>query len=229
MADLKKKKHVCQGHKMHIKKTVDKAKKCISALDGVNEEIEAELKGCKEILVEKLQVCKDLDEEVLSLSEDKDVEEEINISGEFSRLTKKCIIEINNALEKNVIQKSKPHEENTAEAVKPKLKDVVKLSKITTKNFDGKPVNWTSFWDSFIVTVHLNESLSKVQKFTYLLGLLEGMALDTVSRFTLSDANYDAAVNLLQEHYGNKQLIIRSHMELVKLEQIISNNFIFIV
>ena len=98
------------------------------------------------------------------------------------------------------------------------------------KNFDAKLVNWTSFWDSFIVAVHLNKSLSKVQKFTYLLGLLEGTALDTVSRFTLSDANYDAAVDLLQEHYGNKQLIIRSHMEqLVKLEQIISNHFIFIV
>ena len=66
MADLKKKKkHVCQGHKMHIKKTVDKAKKCISAHDGVNEEIEAELKGCKEILAGKLQVCKDLDKKSL--------------------------------------------------------------------------------------------------------------------------------------------------------------------
>ena len=120
MADLKKKKHVRQGHKTHIKKTVDKAKKCISAHDGVNEETEAELKTCKEILVEKLEVCKDLDEEILGLSEDKDVEEEIDISGEFSTLTKKCIIEINNALKKKVIQESKPYEENTAEAVKPK-------------------------------------------------------------------------------------------------------------
>ena len=80
MADLKKKKHIRHGHKTHIKKTVDKAKELISAYDGVNEEIEAELKACKEILVEKLEVCKDLDEEILGLSEDKDVEEEIDIS-----------------------------------------------------------------------------------------------------------------------------------------------------
>ena len=37
-------------------------------------------------------------------------------------------------------------------------------------------------------------------------------------------ANYDAAVNLLQERYRNKQLMIRSHIEQpVKLEQIISD------
>ena len=69
--------------------------------------------------------------------------------------------------------------------------------------------------------MHLNESLSKVQKFTYLLSLLEGTASDTVSGFTLTDSNYDAAVDLLHERYSNKQLIINNHMEqLVQLPQI---------
>ena len=61
--------------------------------------------------------------------------------------------------------------------------------------------------------MHLNESFSKVQKFTYLLSQLEGVASDTVSGFTLTDSNYDAAVDLLYERYSKKQLIINSHME----------------
>ena len=97
----------------------------------------------------------------------------------------------------------------------------VKLPKITIKKFDGKPVHWTTFWDSYNVTLNLNESLSKVQKFTYLLSLLEGTASDTVSGFTLTDSKYDAAVDLLHERYSNKQLIINSHIQqLVQLPQI---------
>ena len=77
----------------------------------------------------------------------------------------------------------------------------------------GFPVHWTTSWDSYYVTVHLNESLSKVQKFTYLLSLFEETASDTVSGFTLTDSNYDSAVDLIHVRYSNKRLIISSHME----------------
>ena len=200
------------------------AKEFTQGYDGENEEIEAELKACKEVLVEKLAVLKELDEEILGLTEENDIEEEINTSGDFSKQTKKCIIEIDNALRRNakVSQENKPAEQNATVSVQPKSSESsVKLPKITIKKFDGKPVHWTTFWDSYNVTVHLNESLSKVEKFTHLLSLLEGTASDTVSGFTLTDSNYDAAVDLLHERYSNKQLIINSHMEqLVQLPQI---------
>ena len=221
MADVKKKKQVRHGHKNHVRKTIKEAKEFTQGYDGENEEIEAELKACKEVLVEKLAVLKELDEEILGLT---NIEEEINTSGDFSKETKKCIIEIDNALRRNtkVSQENKPAEQNATISVQPKSSESsVKLPKITIKKFDGKPVHWTTFWDSYNVTVHLKESLSKVQKFTYLLSLVEGTASDTVSGFTLADSNYDAAVDLLHERYSNKQLIINSHMEqLVQLPQI---------
>ena len=127
---------------------------------------------------------KDLDEEILCLTEENDIEEEINTSGYFSKQTNKCIIEIDNALKRNtnVSQENKLPEQNATIPVQPKSSEsAVKLPKITIKTFDGKPVHWTTFWNSYNVTLHLNESLSKVQKFTYLLSLLEGTASDTVS------------------------------------------------
>ena len=216
MADVKKKKQVRHGHKNHVRETIKEAKEFTQGCDGENEEIEAELKACKEVLVKKLAVLKELDEEIPGLTEENDIEEEINTSGDFSKQTKKCLIEIDNALRRNakVSQENKPAEQNATVLVQPKSSESsVKLPKITIKTFDGKPVHWTTFWDSYNVTVHLNESLSKVQKFTYLLSLLEGTASDTVSGFTLTHSNYDAAVDLLHERYSNKQLIINSHME----------------
>ena len=224
MADVKKKKQVHHGHKNHVRKTIKEAKEFTQGYDGENDEIEAELKACKEVLVDKLAVLKELDEEILGLTEESDIKEETNTSGDFSKQIKKCIIEIDNALRKNtkVSQENKPAQHNATISVQPKSSESsVKLPKITIKKFDGKPVHWTTFWDSHNVTVHLNESLSKVQKFTYLLSLLEGTASDTVSGFTLTDSNYDAAVELFHERYSNKQLIINSHMEqLVQLPQI---------
>ena len=160
MADVKKKKQVRHGHKNHVRKAIKQAKEFTQGYDGENEEIEAELKACKEVLVEKLVVLKELDEEILGLTEENDIEEEINTSGDFSKQIKKCIIEIDNcnALRRNakVSQENKPAEQNATISS-------VKLPKITIKKFDGKPVHWTTFWDSYNVTVHLNESLSKVQ------------------------------------------------------------------
>ena len=93
-------------------------------------------------------------------------------------------MEIDNALRRNskVSQENISLAQNATILVQPKSSESsVKLPKITIKTFDGKPVHWTTFWDSYNVTAHLNESLSKVQKFTFLLSLLEGTASDIVS------------------------------------------------
>ena len=82
---------------------------------------------------------------------------------------------------------------------------------------------WMSFWDSFDSTVHKNPSISKVDKFNYLNSLLEGPARRAVQGLTLTEANYDSAVEILQERFGKSQQIISAHMdELMKLQP--SNN-----
>ena len=112
MAEVKKKKQVRHGHKNHVRKTIKEAIEFTQGYDGENE-------------VEKLAVLKELDEEILGLTEESDIEEEINTSGDFSKQTKKCIIEIDNALRRNakVSQENKPAEQNATISVQSKLEN----------------------------------------------------------------------------------------------------------
>ena len=99
----------------------------------------------------------------------------------------------------------------------------VKLPKIDLKRFNGDLTHWTSFWESFESAVDKNSSLSNVDKFNYLNSLLERSAADAVAGLALTSANYMEAIAILKKRYGNKQLIINRHMEiLLKLEPVTS-------
>jgi hypothetical protein len=75
------------------------------------------------------------------------------------------------------------------------------------------------FWDSFKSAVHENTTLSLVEKFNYLISLLEGTASRTIQGLTLTEANYHSAIELLKERFGQPQQIISAHMdELLKIK-----------
>ena len=57
--------------------------------------------------------------------------------------------------------------------------------------------------------------LTDVDKFNYLRSLLERTAYEAISGLTLSSANYQEAIDILQKRFGNKQLIISKHMEIL--------------
>jgi len=93
-----------------------------------------------------------------------------------------------------------------------------RLPKLELHKFKGNTMSWIPFWDSFKSAVHENPSLSKIDKFNYLHSLLEGSASRVIQGLQLSDTNYDTAVSLFQERFGDPQTIISAHMdELVKL------------
>ena len=89
----------------------------------------------------------------------------------------------------------------------------VKLPKISLPRFNGNPVKWTSFWDSYQSAIHLNPDLSDVDKFSYLRSLLDSTAYDAIAGLTLSSANYLQAIEVLSKRFGNKQVIISNHMD----------------
>ena len=91
----------------------------------------------------------------------------------------------------------------------------VKLPKISLPHFKGNPVYWTAFWDSYESAVHLNSALSKVDKFNYLRSLLERSAYDSIAGLTLSSANYAEAIEVLKRRFGNREVIISRHMEIL--------------
>ena len=93
-----------------------------------------------------------------------------------------------------------------------------KLPKLTLPKFHGSITNWISFWDAYNSAVHDNAMLSKVNKLNYLNSLLEGEAKQSIQGLTLSESNYDSAVEILHERFEKPQQIISAHMdEIVKL------------
>lgn len=94
-----------------------------------------------------------------------------------------------------------------------------KLPKLNLPVFSGVITEWLTFWDSYNAAVHSNTGLSDVQKFTYLKTLLSGSAKEAVGGL----ANFDEAIKLLQDRFGNKDRIISKHMEaLLNIESVMS-------
>ena len=88
----------------------------------------------------------------------------------------------------------------------------VKLPKLEIRKFTGKIHEFQEFWDSFTSAIHENEALSKVDKFKYLKSYLEDQARSAISGISLTDKNYDTAVELLQKRFGKPEVIQLSHI-----------------
>ena len=68
----------------------------------------------------------------------------------------------------------------------------VKLPKISLPRFNGNPVKWTPFWDSFQSAIHLNPELSDVDKFSYLRSLLDSTAYNAIAGLSLKSLGIEA-------------------------------------
>ena len=93
-----------------------------------------------------------------------------------------------------------------------------RLPKLVLPKFNGEITKFKSFWDSFDSAVNKNADLSSVDKFNYLHALLEGQAARAIQGLTLSESNYQAAVEILHERFGKTQQIISADVdELLRL------------
>ena len=67
--------------------------------------------------------------------------------------------------------------------------------------------------------------MSNVDKFNYLKSLLVGPAQGVIAGLALIDPNYQQAIELLRKRFGNRQVVISSHMEaLTKIIKIASGS-----
>ena len=99
----------------------------------------------------------------------------------------------------------------------------IKLPKMVLEKFDGKVQNWRSFWNRFETSIDNKDYLNEVDKFNYLLGLLSDDAKECVSGLDLTDENYEEAKRILNDRFGNPQVVIAAHMEsLVNLPAVTS-------
>ena len=100
----------------------------------------------------------------------------------------------------------------------------VKLRSIEIKSFSGEFSEWPSFLDSYGAAIHNSSALSDIQKLTYLRSYLTDAALKSVSGLTLTNENYEKALTILKERYGNKQAIVSTHMENLANLRVVSSD-----
>jgi len=94
----------------------------------------------------------------------------------------------------------------------------VKLPKLEP---NGDLMKWETFWSSFESAIHINPTLTAVDKFHHLISLPEGSAFAAVASLKLTEPNYHEAIDILTKRFGNKHLIISRHMDtLLELEPV---------
>ena len=88
-----------------------------------------------------------------------------------------------------------------------------KLPKLQLPRFNGDIVNFFSFWESFNAAVHENTNIPTITKFIYLKSYLDGQAARAIEGLPMTEANYESALQILQDRFGKKQKIISKHMD----------------
>ena len=125
-------------------------------------------------------------------------------------LTKIYNLETNNSEHFSARQTTSNH---TRSPSNPTKTVKVKLPKLELKPFDGNILNWQPFWDRFQSSIDSNSNISPVDKFAYLQSFLSPSASKCISGLTTTAENYNEAVELLKQRYGNTQVLINAHMQ----------------
>ena len=93
-----------------------------------------------------------------------------------------------------------------------------KTARTKLHRFKGDVTQFRTFWDTFESQVHSKPGLTKINKFSYLVSLLEGTASRAIEGLPVTEENYDSVVDILKKRFGKPQKLISAHMEeLLKL------------
>ena len=217
MAEVGKKRKSRAGHRTHAKKLIGQMKETLTGGEDIQEYT---LKSWKTSLENKLVTLKQLDEAIVALLEGEEsvtvehmaleIEESEGLSDEVREVV--LMIEEVLATKQAIAAKANPGT-SPDKPQQPQHKTVrAKLPKLEVKRFGGGPCEWQEFWDCFESSVHNNEGLSDIDKFSYLRGMLDEPAKSAIAGFSLTTANYQSAVEVLKARFGKKTAIQRAHM-----------------
>ena len=228
---LKKQRKIRGGHRAHVKKLLTQVEDSISNFEP---SLQDQLSQQKILLREKLDTLKNLDNKILELIDDEDGDDAIvNEVTEASEITDEitwAMVRIDSTLKSLQINSppistssaltGSPHSgilSNGATAAS-NAEVHAKLPKLQMKKFNGRPTEWQAFIDCFDSAIHSNPKLGDIDKMNYLRSLVEGPAASAIKGLSSTSENYQSAREILEQRYGNKQLIISSHMDnLLKL------------
>ena len=222
-----------KAHRTLIKRAVAEAKDLLAEeYDKGDKEQKLKAIQLKETLEEQLEITKKIDEDILNIlvqmddATDDEIAEEVQLAGELRGEIKALITSLSDLLtqQTEAPANAAPLTSQTMPGPSKTEKARARLPKLEVKKFTGRFHEWQEFWDSYRSAIHSNDSLSKVDKFSYLRGLVEGPAKTCIAGFALTEANYNAAIELLERRFGKKIAIERAHIsELLNVQPVYSD------
>ena len=72
-------------------------------------------------------------------------------------------------------------------------------------------MKWSGFWAQFRSSVHGRTDMSNIDKFHYLRSQLVGIALQTIEGLLFTPENYQTAIDLLTDRFGNNPMVVEAH------------------
>lgn len=182
-----------------------------------------------QVLMEQLQAKKieleNLDKDILKLNVDvnADLTQEFEVADEYqwnmletikkieARLTEKPEV----SLEKKSVERNEGEDqiERNSNSKRTPAQISAKLPKLEIPKFDGNWRHWTAFHQIFKSTIHNREELSTVEKFNYLVSLLEKDAAQSIAGYVITEENYQDALDTLQNRFGKEDKIIEGHIK----------------
>ena len=211
------------GHRAFAKKLMAQARNEFDSHTGTEAE-NCTLRQLHASLKDRLENLKKSDDEILDddSSED-DIVREVEEAGDLAAEIHKVLIAIEQLLKTEEPPKAAQAQGSAPSAAISSAGHVhVRLPKVEVTKFTGKICEWQELIDCFESAIDKNVSLSDVDKFTYLRGYLEWFAKACIAGFSLTSANYNAALNLLKERYGKRPVIVQAHIdELMRLKPVV--------
>ena len=237
--ELTQKKRARAPHRSVTTRKITEVEAMLAAIKAGGEPDLAKLAGIRTVLKDKLDLLRTLDKEIEDLTEDDTaLDTEVQQAEDIVEAIYTALAGIDQVLKPSeapppavTTPPSTPAapipsvgatHTTTAPAVT-STGNKTRLPKLTIRPFNGDTTKWRSFWDAYNAAIHRNDSLSKIEKFTYLIGIVEQSAEEAIRGLSLTDANYDEAITILEKRFGNKQQAISKHMDaLMNLEVVTS-------
>jgi len=164
------------------------------------------LESVRDTVKEKFEIIKDLNGKIADeVEDDEDYAKIIDENMEFEVTFNSKL----NLVKKFLEKKAAPP--TVTQAAQPRASIDVKLPKLNIKKFSGNANDYQPFIESFTESVDKNKSIPNVQKLNYLMGFLTGEAENLLKGFRLTGDNYQKALTLLKERFGNPQILISFH------------------
>ena len=205
---LLRKKKIHAGHRASATRLLNQVDSALAATPTDNDTL-AQLKLS---LHEKLETLKQQDSEVVDLTPEERLDEDIEQAEDYKDNVHRALTMIDKTLKPKSSSPTLTASSSTptSPAVTPHV-NRVKLPKFSLPHFSGNIIKWDTFGDFYESAIHKNDDLTDIDEFNYLRSLLER----TADEATLLSANYQEAIDILQKRFGNKQLIISKHMEIL--------------